>query len=197
MLRKVKEAQNFVEEGLEKVRSKPWAEPLGKALQVSGKIVGAVEGFVPGVNIIGGALSFGATLLNPVPTIEDLQKDIRAIQEDISRSTSQAAVRALENEKRDLENKIAHPPEEIKKEFGEVKIAMKSILKEVEHSNDRMTEAMTRRKDLIGQTFQIVLDMKYRVNLIKYNKNRKFTLILSRRELRLSMTPMRRSFKTA
>ena len=166
MFRKAKKAQNFVEEGLEKVRSKPWAEPLGKALQVSGKIVGTVEGFVPGVNIIGGALSFGATLLNPEPTIEDLQKELRDIKEDISRSTSQAAVRALENEKRDLENKIAHPPEEIKKEFGEVKIAIKSILKEVEHSNDGMTEEMTGMKDLIGRTFKMVQDIRYKVRLV-------------------------------
>ena len=57
-------------EGLEKVRAKPWASPLGKALEVSSKVVGAVEGFVPGANIIGGALSFGATLLNPEPTLE-------------------------------------------------------------------------------------------------------------------------------
>ena len=41
-----------VEEGLEKLRAKPWAKPLGKALEVSGKIVGAVDGFVPWANIL-------------------------------------------------------------------------------------------------------------------------------------------------
>ena len=76
---KAKRAKNHVEEGLEKVRSKPWAEPLGKALEVSSKIVGAVDGFVPGANIIGGALSFGATLLNPEP---DMQKQLGEIKTD-------------------------------------------------------------------------------------------------------------------
>ena len=46
-MNKAKRAKNHVEEGLEKVRAKPWAEPLGKALEVTGKIVGAVDGFVP------------------------------------------------------------------------------------------------------------------------------------------------------
>ena len=86
MSRKARKAKNFVEEGLEKVRSRPWAEPLGKALGVSGKIVGVVEGLVPGANIIGGALSFGATLLNPAPTIEDLQKELRDIACRLSQS---------------------------------------------------------------------------------------------------------------
>ena len=55
----------------EKVRGKTWATSLGKALDVSGKVVCAVEGFLPGANIIGGALSYGATLLNPELSVED------------------------------------------------------------------------------------------------------------------------------
>ena len=166
MFRKAKEAKNFVEEGLEKVRSKPWAEPLGKALEASGKIVGAVEGFVPGANIIGGALSFGATLLNPEPSLEDLRKELREIKEDIRRTASQAAVRALEKEMHDLEIKISQPPEEIKKDFDEVKVHMKRILKEIELSNDKMSEQMLRMKDLISRTFQIVLDIRYKVCIV-------------------------------
>lgn len=59
-LGKAKKAKEHVDEGLERVRAKPWAEPLGKALRISGKIAGAVEGLVPGASIIGGALSLGA-----------------------------------------------------------------------------------------------------------------------------------------
>ena len=55
---KAKKAKGHVEEGLEKVRAKPWAAPLGKALQVSSKIVGAVDGFVPGAKYISWRSSF-------------------------------------------------------------------------------------------------------------------------------------------
>ena len=82
-LGKAKAAKSHVDESLEKVRAKPWASPLGKALQASSKVVGAVEGFVPGASIIGGALAFGATLLNPEPSVDDLQKQLREIKDTL------------------------------------------------------------------------------------------------------------------
>ena len=125
-----------------------------------------LEGFVPGANIIGGALSFGATLLNPEPSLEDLRKELREIKEDIRQNTKAATVRALEKEMHDLEIKISQPPEEIKKDFDEVKVHMKRILKEIELSNDKMSEQMLRMKDLISRTFQIVLDIRYKVCIV-------------------------------
>ena len=87
-LGKAKKAREHVDEGLEKVRAKPWAEPLGKALRISGKIAGAVEGLVPGANIIGGALSFGATLLNPEATLEDLQRELKEARISSAKSSN-------------------------------------------------------------------------------------------------------------
>ena len=97
---------------------------------------------------------------------------MRDIKEEIRRSTSQLAVRALEKEQRDVENKIANPPEEINKEFGEVKIAMKRMLKEVQDLNDGMTPQMTRMKDLISRTFQIVADIRFKVCNMVYHVHR-------------------------
>ena len=88
-LGKAKKAKEHVEEGLEKVKAKPWAEPLGKALRISGKIAGAVEGFAPRANIIGGALLFGATLLNPEPSLEDLQHELREVRNSIQAPSHQ------------------------------------------------------------------------------------------------------------
>ena len=70
---------SHVKGGLEKVRAKEWAAPLGKALGTSGDILSFVGEFVPMAGIIGGALSFGATLLNPEP---DLQKQLGEIKTD-------------------------------------------------------------------------------------------------------------------
>ena len=44
---KAKAAKNHVDESLEKVRAKSWASPLVMVLEVSSKVVSAVEGFVP------------------------------------------------------------------------------------------------------------------------------------------------------
>jgi len=162
MLSKAKRAAGHVEEGLEKVRAKPWAQPLGKALEVSGKIVGAVEGLVPGANIIGGALSFGATLLNPQPTVEDLQKELRDIKLAIQESTTKAALKALETAQQDLEFKIAHPIGEIKMEFAEVKAELDKLFKEVGDSHPRISNELSRLKDTISRTYHLVADNRFK-----------------------------------
>ena len=167
-LSKAKKAKNHVEEGLEKMRAKPWAKPLGKALEVSGKIVGAVEGFVPGANIIGGALSFGATLLNPEPSPQDLQKQLREIKDTIEGTSNTPMILALEKAKQELEDKIAHPVGEIKVEFEEVRVNMKRILKEVGAFDRKMTEEVSKIRDLISQTFHIVVDTRFKVSLNLY-----------------------------
>ena len=164
-LSKAKRAKNHVEEGLEKVRAKPWAEPLGKALEASGKIVGAVDGFVPGANIIGGALSFGATLLNPEPSPKDLLKELREIREAIEGSKNATMTLALERAKQELEDKIAHPVGEIKVEFKEVRVDVKRILKEVGNSDKKMTAEVSKIRDMVSQTFHVVVDSRFKVSL--------------------------------
>ena len=164
-LSKAKRANNHVEEGLEKVRAKAWAQPLGKALEVSGKIVGAVDGFVPGANIIGGALSFGATLLNPEPSPKDLQKELWEIKEALEGSKNSTMTLALEKAKQELEDKIAHPVGEIKVEFKEVRANMRRLVVEVGDSNKNMIEETSKLRDLIGKTFHIVVDTRFKVGL--------------------------------
>ena len=160
---KAKKAKDHVEEGLEKVRAKPWATPLGKALQVSGKIVGAVDGFVPGAKYLGGALSFGATLLYPEPTPQELQEQLRDIKATIEGSSNEFMIQALEKAQLELEEKIANPVGEIKVEFAEVRADMKRIFNEVSESSRKMTEEMSKMKDLINKTFHIVVDCRFKV----------------------------------
>ena len=83
--RAAKAAKDHVNDSLDKVRERPWAIQLGKALETSSKVVGAVEDFVTGAKLIGGALSFGATLLNPENSMEDLQKEFIQIQQESNR----------------------------------------------------------------------------------------------------------------
>ena len=160
-LNKAKKARNHVDEALDKVRAKPWAEPLGKALQASSKIVGAVDGFVPGANVIGGALSFGATLLNPEPSVEDLQKQLREIKQIIESSTHPTSI--LEKAMQELEDKIANPVGEIRKEFGGIREEMREILRREVEVHKGTSEEVSELKDLVGQTFHIVVDSRFKV----------------------------------
>ena len=60
--------KQHVDEALEKVSSNTWCEPLGKALAVTGTIVSGLGNFVPGLGILGGALSLGSKVLNLTAT---------------------------------------------------------------------------------------------------------------------------------
>ena len=75
---------NYVNDGLKKIQQQEWAEPVGKALAVSGQICDTLGNFIPGLGMVGGALSVGASLLNPEPSIEDLQNELLQMKETMS-----------------------------------------------------------------------------------------------------------------
>ena len=77
----IKKVKNSVTNSLEKVQKKPWAEPLGQAMSITGKVVSGCGNFIPGAGIIGGALSFGSSLLNPQPTMQELKKQLDDVNE--------------------------------------------------------------------------------------------------------------------
>ena len=79
----LEKVKNQLEENLNKVRSQPWAQPLSTALETTGKLLGLIEGFVPGGKIIGGALSFAATLLDPQSPGFDVQTGLGQVEAGI------------------------------------------------------------------------------------------------------------------
>ena len=70
----VQDTKQQVDSTLAKLQSQTWAEPLGKACSVTGTIVKGMGNFVPGLGIVGGALSLGGTLLNPMASMNDLKR---------------------------------------------------------------------------------------------------------------------------
>ena len=162
----LKKVGNHVQDALGKIREKPWAEPLGQGLAVGAKIVGSMEGFVPGLGILGGAMSFGASLLNPEPTLSELKDELieikQLLQDDSMKNTM---VKALERQQKELEEKIENPVGEIRSNFAEVKKDMKELLYKVEKENLDLSDELSRMKDKIHQTFLLVADTRYKVRL--------------------------------
>ena len=74
----------FVKNSLEKVWEKTWVHPLGKALSITVKIIKVCGNFGPGVATLGSAASFGASLLNPEPTLDDLEKKLDELNETMA-----------------------------------------------------------------------------------------------------------------
>ena len=80
-------------------------------------------------------------------------------------SLSRALVRALQKEKRELEERIENPVGELKTSFDEVKTEMKMIVQSIEEENLALSEDISRMKDVISQTLLLVADVKYKVSL--------------------------------
>ena len=71
----VLDTKQHVDEALVIVRGQTWSEPLGKACAVTGGIVSGLGSFVPGLGIVGGALSLGSKVLNPTASMNDLRRE--------------------------------------------------------------------------------------------------------------------------
>ena len=95
----------------------------------SGKIVKELGDFVPGAGIIGGALCFGAVLLNPPPSRDKIDNQVSEIRTDIE----------------------------------SVRTEMKDIIKIAGDSSEQLSGDISVIQERIGQTYQMVADVKYKV----------------------------------
>ena len=151
----------FIEDNLEKLRDKPWASKLGMVLSETGKLVSAAGNFVPGLGLVGGALSLGATLIDPPPSIQDIQqlkKSLETIGED--NSVVRAAItKSIE----DMEERMNSQECEVRKDLGKVQSDMMKMLENVKTLNSEMSSEMEEIKGIAVQTFQLVVNLKYKV----------------------------------
>lgn len=156
-------AKNHIDEGLKTVQAKSWAQPLGQVLEVTSKLVEGLGSFLPAEGAIGGALAFGATLLNPELSPEDLKKEMQKIKQLLLVIHSQGAREALVKLQEEMENKIRNPPGEIRDDIDEVWEDMKDIHKQVGEFNQAMARDMIRMRDELRKTFLVVTDIKFKV----------------------------------
>ena len=70
---------------------------------------------------------------------------------------------ALEKAVQELEDKIANPVGEIKREFGGIRVEMREILQKEVEVHKGTSEEVSELKDLVGQTFHIVVDSRFKV----------------------------------
>lgn len=146
---------------MEKLRDKPWASKLGLALSETGKLVSAAGNFIPGLGLVGGALSLGATLIDPPPSLDDinqLKKSLETITEDVARTTITSKIE-------DMEERINSQQSEVRKDLGKVQSDMMKMLENVKTLNAEMSSEMDQIKGIAVQTFHLVVNLKYKVAL--------------------------------
>ena len=85
----VLEAGNYGKAKLEEIQKKEWAEPTGIALKAAASIVSLIP--PPVGNVLEGALSLGATVLNPDPSLADLQRAKEEIKDEMKTAINEVA----------------------------------------------------------------------------------------------------------
>ena len=168
-MEEIKRVKKSVEKSLERVQKKTWAEPLGKTIGYTGKIIKECGSFIPGAGIIGGALSFGSALLNPEPSLQDLKKQLDDLNAGLKMiSTDNESIRKVleESVKKEisiLEGKIANPPSEIRCDFETIKLEMLETMTDIQRNNDCISIEVSSIKDVTSKTFNLVTDIRYKV----------------------------------
>ena len=135
------ETKQHVEAALAKVRGQTWSEPLGRACTVTAGIASGLGTFVPGFGIVGGALSLGASLLNPSATMNDVKRG------------------KGENEA----NNSGTGSSEVKKDMEEVHAEVNELIKDIQRFSQSVDQEIKDIKDVVNRTFDIVVDTRYKV----------------------------------
>ena len=169
-LAKTIEGMDYVKDGIEKVRSKKWSEPVGLALGVTASICQGMGTFVPGLGILGGALKIGSSILNPSPSLADLKRNQKDIEDSLTGSTG-AAKEFLEQKLEELKEHIKTPPPEITQDIELIKAEVQATAITMAMDMRRIERDLSEVKNVINYTFSLVRDSRYRDGIEKIDSS--------------------------
>merc|ERR1711971_994692 len=131
------ETKQHIEAALAKVRGQTWSEPLGRVCMVTAGVASGLGTFVPGFGIVGGALSLGASLLNPSATMNDVERGKGGTNSGTGSS-------------------------EVKEDMEEVNAEVNELIKDVQRFSQSVGGEIKDIKDVVSRTFDIVVDTRYK-----------------------------------
>ena len=162
-----------VDRSLEKISTCQWETSLGKALVDGVKIANAYEKFEPGASILRGAIAFGALLLNPESSLENLEKErdnLKFKLEKITLSDQKPKLKELLGNKLKtkidkLDEKIADPPNEISSDYEKINSQLEEIISGVVDDYKQFEKKKFPLSDVVIKTYNFVSDQGYKVSI--------------------------------
>ena len=122
--------------------------------------------FIPGLGIVGGALKMSSSLLNPSPTLADLKRSQKEIQESLIGSTGIVKT-CLEQKLEELKEEMKAPNPEIIDNFKLIKEEVQSSASIIAVDMRRIEGNLADVKSIIDHTYQLVRDSRYRDGIEK------------------------------
>ena len=160
-----------VHRSLEKISACQWKTSLGKALVDGEKIANGYEKFEPGASILRGAIAYGALLLNPESSLENLQKErdnLKYKLEKITLSDQKPKLKEMLGNKLKtkidkLDEKIADPPNEISSDYEKINSQLEEIISGFVDDYKQFDKQISPLNDVVIKTFKFVSDQGYKV----------------------------------
>lgn len=161
--RKINKIHKKANETLDHLQAQAWAEPLGQTLTVSSKICQSFGDFVPGFNLLAGALSLGGTLLSPEPTMKDLQNQLQELKEMQTRCTNEDIKASFEKRMEKMEKKLKeNPPSEIREDFDNIRKEIKVVCEDIHSHHLIIQNDLMEIKHMIAQTLDLLIEVRYK-----------------------------------
>ena len=149
VLDKASDGMSFVKDGIDKVRQKQWAEPLGVAMGVTASICNGLGSFVPGLGMVGGAIQMGGKILNPAPSLADIKRSEKEILESLEGQTG-IIKETLEKRLETIREEMKRPQSEIVEDFQIVKKEVQSCVSAMTSDMRRLENELVDIKDIIN-----------------------------------------------
>ena len=158
-------SMSYVKEAVSKIRSKTWAEPVGKAMMATSSILECFN-WVPGIGIVGGALKMGSSLLNPALSLEDLSKQVKEIETHMNGSTGYVKD-LLKKQIQEIEVQMENPQPELLDDFDIVRDEIQSSAITMSKDMTKIESDLSDVKNIVRQTYNIVVDSRYKEGIEK------------------------------
>lgn len=162
---KMSSSVGYVNDAVNKIRSKSWAEPTGIALGATASICESLN-WIPGLSIVGGALKMGSSLLNPAPTIHDLRRQVEELEKHMN-SSSGILKDVLEKNIMEIRLEMEKPHSEILENFAVIKDEVQSAAKIISKDMEKIEHDLSDIKTIIHHTYRLVTDNRYRDGIEK------------------------------
>ena len=162
---KISQSMSYVKGAIEKIRSKTWAAPIGAAMNVTASIVECFN-WLPGVGIIGGALKMGSSILNPAPSLSDLSKQVKEIEQHMNGSSGYVR-EVLQKQMSEIELQMANPRSELIEDYDAIRKEIQASAIVICKDMTKIESDLTEVKNVVKQTYSLVVDSRYKDGIEK------------------------------
>ena len=156
---------SYVKDAIAKIRSKPWAAPVGTAMSTTASIAECFN-WLPGVGIIGGALKIGSSLLNPAPSLSDLSKQIKDIEKHMNGSSGYVR-EVLHKQISEIQYEMDNPQPELVQDYDMIRNEIQSSAVIICKDMTKIDSDLTEVKNVVRQTYNLVIDSRYKDGIEK------------------------------